>query len=285
MAVTNSLSICSYNMFGYRNGLSMIDELCNNHNIIAIQEHWLREEELVKLSRLHSDFNSWGASGMNSTLSITILKGRPFGGVGFLWHNSISNMIMPLGSSCDGRCIALKLHILNLEILIFNVYFPCFDNGAEYKDDITVLCAFMESCLIGTQHSDVIIMGDTNFDIVPNHTGFSILNSLLSSWNLEPCDNLVVGYSDAPSSPKCITHTYVNEALNQSSRIDHFFVSTRLKAHVLSASVIDCPAINMSDHRPIDIIIDLFSISGSAAGTICLPSGMGKQSTCAPQRL
>jgi hypothetical protein len=51
-----------------------------------------------------------------------------------------------------------------------------------------------------------------NFDIVPGHAGFSILNSLLLNVNMIPCDDLVSG--------PIVTCTYVNAALNASSKID-----------------------------------------------------------------
>ena len=36
----NKLSIATFNMHGFRNGVSMLIQLCNNNsNIIAIQEH------------------------------------------------------------------------------------------------------------------------------------------------------------------------------------------------------------------------------------------------------
>ena len=63
-------------------------------------------------------------------------------------------------------------------------------------------------------NTDVIIMGDTNFDVITGHVGFDIFNSLLSSLHMVPCDDLILGPDN---------HTYKNDALQASSRIDHFF--------------------------------------------------------------
>ena len=82
-------------MHGFSNGLCMLQELCNDTSIkiIAIQEHWLTDNDIHKLSSVHPDFFAFGISAMNSILGSTIYRGRPYGGVGFLWHKSLSNHI------------------------------------------------------------------------------------------------------------------------------------------------------------------------------------------------
>ena len=107
MRISKALTVCSLNMSGFRNGFSMLRELCSSHLILGVQEHWLREDDLDKLNLIHSDYNYYAASGMNSAVASSILKGRPFGGVGFLWHKSLNSAIKPLGYSPDGRCIII----------------------------------------------------------------------------------------------------------------------------------------------------------------------------------
>ena len=133
MAPSNLLTFCSYNMFGFRNGLSMLNDLCCKHSVVAVQEHWLREDELDKFNLIHEDYNFYAASGMNCAIANAILKGRPFGRVGFFWHKSLNGAMEPVGYSPDGRCIVLKLSVNNYTFMLFNVYFPCFENTAVYK--------------------------------------------------------------------------------------------------------------------------------------------------------
>ena len=253
--LANTLSIASYNMFGFHNGLSMLYDLCGSHSIIGVQEHWLRGDELIKLSRVHPDFNFYGASGMHKALSTALLRGRPFGGVGILWHRSLNSFITPIAKSDDGRCIAVKLSYGGSELLLINVYFPCFNPSVEYREDVSVLCAFIENILMSNAYRDVIIFGDTYFDLSPNLAGFNILNSMLVCWNIVSCDDLPTSSIDplATNHKGGVIHTYFNQALNSSSRIDHFFVSSHLSDRVSSVSVIDQPALNMSDHRSISL--------------------------------
>ena len=72
-------------MFGFRNGVGILNELCYNNDIaiIAVQEHWLRADDLGKFNLVHSDYNFHAISRMCSAVSVGILKGRPFGGVVF----------------------------------------------------------------------------------------------------------------------------------------------------------------------------------------------------------
>src|ERR1044072_1636933 len=86
MASNISLPFASYNMHGFRNGAGMLNELCRTHKVIAVQEHWLREDELNKFSLVHNDFNFHGASGMMSAAASGLIRGRPFGGTCFLWY-------------------------------------------------------------------------------------------------------------------------------------------------------------------------------------------------------
>ena len=58
----------------------MLDELCNKiFNIIAVQEHWLRADELDKFNIINTDFNYHAVSAMDIAVFRGILNGRPFG--------------------------------------------------------------------------------------------------------------------------------------------------------------------------------------------------------------
>jgi len=76
-----ALNIASYNLRGFRSGFNTLKDISQNHSIIAVQEHWLRSDELDKLSLINKNFNFSGFSGMNKAASCRLLAGRPFGGV------------------------------------------------------------------------------------------------------------------------------------------------------------------------------------------------------------
>ena len=51
--------------------------MCQQFDMIMIQEHWLYPDELSYLSMLSNDFSSFGLSPM--PVGETLLSGRPYG--------------------------------------------------------------------------------------------------------------------------------------------------------------------------------------------------------------
>ena len=245
-----SLQLASYNMHGFRSGASMLLDLSYIHKIIAVQEHWLRSDDLKKFTSINEDFNFHAISSMDKALSLGLLRGRPFGGVGFLYHKSLQSCFKVLGHDNSNRCLAAKLSLPNKNIVLFNVYFPCVDYTMEYRDEICAISSFIENVMNNESNSDIIIMGDTNFDVNPGNIGFDIFNLILANLNVIPCDDLLGG---------TISNTYYNESLHASSKIDHFFISRVLKANISQLSIIDSGA-NLSDHRPISMTLALAGV-------------------------
>jgi exonuclease III len=160
------LAICSYNLRGFRSGFGLLNDMCKNYSIIAVQEHWLRPDELDKLALVHSDFNFSAVSGMNKGLCDGILAGRPFGGVGFLWHRSLNNCVEVVQCDPEGRCIVINVRFGSRSLLLFNLYLPCCDNSCEYKNEINFYAGFITDILEVVDHTDVILLGDFNFPVV-----------------------------------------------------------------------------------------------------------------------
>ena len=121
-------NICSYNMHGFNTSNTFLKELCNN-SIIFVQEHWLLSQHLVKFNNNNDDFLFYGASAMNAACCTGILRGRPFGGVGVLIHNSLRHFISLNGFHPDNRAIAIKYTHGDMHIIFFGVYFPS-DRGS-----------------------------------------------------------------------------------------------------------------------------------------------------------
>jgi len=78
-----------------------IRQLCANHDLVLLQEHWLLPNELHLLSEVHTDFLAFGAFAVD--IGSNILIGRPYGGTAILF-----NKIFAL------QC---KLMILDLQVL------------------------------------------------------------------------------------------------------------------------------------------------------------------------
>ena len=193
---------------------------------------------------------------------MVFLRGRPFRGVGFLWHKSLNSYVECLSSSADGRVVAHKLHVNKHSILLFNLYFPCFNYSVAYKNELTSLCGFIENVLMSNSYDAVLMLGDNNFDIVRGHIGFDILNNILQSADLCACDYLI--------DNGAVIHTYVNTALQSASRIDHIFISNFLHPCIQCVKVIDSGA-NNSDHRPVQCVLN-FSVAWHDLNVLTAPN-------------
>ena len=77
--ITIPLPFCTYNMHGFKTGFNTLKELCNSCDLIAVQEHWLRKDNMSNLAIVNSKFAHYGVSGMVEAASSGLLRGRPFG--------------------------------------------------------------------------------------------------------------------------------------------------------------------------------------------------------------
>jgi hypothetical protein len=45
--------MATYNLHGFKNGLGLLNDLCEKSDIIAIQEHWLSKDKLSQLTTIN----------------------------------------------------------------------------------------------------------------------------------------------------------------------------------------------------------------------------------------
>ena len=98
----SGLRCCSFKTHGFTNGLSMLQSLCSNHDIIILQEHWLHSFELLLFTDLFTEFNSYGMLSMNDKLVSGLLIGRPFGGVAIMLRKNL-NLSMKIVEIDEGK--------------------------------------------------------------------------------------------------------------------------------------------------------------------------------------
>ena len=87
-ATNDVLRICSYNCEGIKNSEKYISTL-KDYDIICLQETWVQEHEVNKLSSIKSGYMAVSVSGIDNT---NILQGRPYGGVCIMYRNELSSI-------------------------------------------------------------------------------------------------------------------------------------------------------------------------------------------------
>ena len=73
------MRISSYNCQSSKRNTGGIKLLCNNSDVIFLQEYWLFPGDIPSLNQIHADFLSFDVSSMDAGDGLVL--GRPYGGV------------------------------------------------------------------------------------------------------------------------------------------------------------------------------------------------------------
>lgn len=246
------IDIVSYNLHGLNQGRPFLLDLFTAHNIICVQEHWLCSKDFDLLSNLNSNFLVFGSFAVDSVLRNGILKGRPFGGLAIFINRLLAASCKLVHS--DDRFICVSCG----DVLIFNVYFPCF---ASSGNDLVLddLLARIADVVGNSSCKFTVIGGDFNFEFTPSHSRWKEFSSFLTACNLVTTDSLVC-------DPK---YTFCCSNGPAQSFIDHFVVSSNFFPSISSVKILDSGA-NLSDHLPIVLSVSgsgesLFAVGGASA--------------------
>ena len=118
---TRHLRICTFSCRSFKNSLLVIHGLCEHHDIVFLQEHWLLPNELRLLNNAHDKFQSYSLSAVD--ISVDILVGRPFGGTAILYRKSLADQISIIASD-ESRITGIQLNTDSGPFLLLNVYMP-----------------------------------------------------------------------------------------------------------------------------------------------------------------
>jgi exonuclease III len=180
-----------------------------------------------------------------------IALGRPKGGLAILWKNMYNPMIRFIGSSLNGRVMAVMFKCKSINVCLFNVYLPCFEYNDEYSIELMECVGFID--LVIDQQKDVngleiCIIGDYNVDIkrIFNNNKASVLQNILCDYQM----NVITKKLEDKGA-----YTFHNDALKIFSMIDHCAVTAVLDKRVKDVNIID-HIDDWSDHKPIEVIIN-----------------------------
>ena len=135
--------------------------LCEQFDVIILQELWLSSEDISLLRSIHKAFEAYApyyaVSAMNDQLGIQV--GRPFGGIGILWRKSISHACT-ICDLQDNRLLGIYIDTNDGKLFILNVYLPyqSSDNFGEFCNYLGKIASIIEE----KDTSSVVITGDFN---------------------------------------------------------------------------------------------------------------------------
>ena len=245
--ISDSLSICSYNMHGFNQGVEFLKDNVGLCDIWCLQEHWLYPSTSGEFNNVSAEYLS---NVICDVIDEDVVKpGRPKGGLAIMWHKSLSSSFKIIGSSINNRVMAAVIECDSFAICIFNVYLPCFEQSEEYTTIVMECLSYIDYVyeLVLTKYSslELCIIGDCNLDVqkLYNSQYVACMRQLLTDYDL-----FLVTKTIAEEGG----YTYCNDKNNVYSMIDHCFMSRKLHSKCEDVAVID-NVDNLSDHLPVHV--------------------------------
>ena len=245
------LSILSWNIYGIKRNLPILNEFCKEfRGLIALQETLLLPHDLATCDAVHEDFNSFSISSMDPTEHI--LQGRPKGGLSFLWHKSLDKTVKIITYNTD-RLLGLQVTLEDSCILFINVYFP-WDNPSNF-DQYCMTLGELQSIINDSTADHICIIGDFNA-----HPSRRFYDELLRFTQQQ-----ILHISDVALLPPD-SFTYIQNRQNSTttSWLDHCICSDLLHTTINDCSI-RYDLSNGYDHIPIQIAFRTDSLPPSSA--------------------
>ena len=208
------LKLATYNCQGVKSSEPYIREVLEQVHIMALQETWLYPDEVGRLDGLHQDYASYSISAVDETQELR--RGRPYGGVSFLWRKSLSRYIR-VSSAQDNRVMSIAYDDGQFSMLLVNVYLPT--SSVENRHDQLMYLGRLASLIEDAQERNICILGD--FNAAPGTEFFTDVQRM--------CDDHGMVMADVRALPPT-SFTHVNQGCLSHSWLDHVVVSPCLDA-------------------------------------------------------
>lgn len=225
------IKILSWNCQGFKSNGPWLHKVLHNYDIIALQETWLLDTEQILLDQFDPNYYSIHKSGMPKTF--LTLRGRPYGGVGFLIRKSLQNHVKTVMQN-DSRLISISFATESGEMLVTNVYFPV--NSINNEELIVKYISKIEM-LVSEHNGYSVVCGD--FNLSSKSALFKDIQSFC-----ENNEHRVLDIDHLPAE----TFTFCSKGNGSTSWIDHFIVSNDL-CDISKISILNDHS--SSDHVPI----------------------------------
>ncbi len=228
-----NLKIASYNCQGVKSSEPYIRDLLGQVHILALQETWLYSDEVHRTNTIHKDYVSFSTSAVDETL--TLRKGRPYGGLTFLWHKSLSKYIK-VCSTQDPRILSIVYKDDRFSMLLVNVYLPT--SSLENRDEQQLYLGRLTSIIEDAQEQNICILGD--FNAAPDTDFFTDIQHMCDDHDMVIADVRVL----PPSS-----YTHVNQGCLSCTWLDHVLLSPCLNEVMEECNILYNSV--SSDHFPL----------------------------------
>ena len=228
------LNVTSFNCCGYKSSREYIfSDIIDTFDIIALQETWLMPHEVGLPDALSEKYNAFSISSVN--VNDGILRGRPYGGLAFMWHEKLNSFVR-VKEFNDDRLLGLTCTLNGMTVLFLNVYLPT-DAHNNY-DEFMFYLGKIISIVNESEVDAVCVVGDFNAN--PNSPYFQELQHV--------CDDNDLVITDVAVLP-ADTYTHINNNGSSCRWLDHVVLSKNIN-HLFSECYVKYGGAT-SDHFPI----------------------------------
>ena len=200
-------------------------------------------QECSTLNCVRDDCYGYGVSPVDA--SLRFIRGRPHGGVGFIWKKHLESNVSIIEYEYDWLCcLKLSDSISRKEYYLLNVYLPyeCDENRDDYIDCLEKLNVVVENI----NSTYITIVGDFNANLSRNSVFGDILVKFCADNNFK-----IIDKDTLPDD----TYTYVSSSWGTTSWLDHILCSSDA-SHCISDIKINYDCV-VSDHHPVSGTINI----------------------------
>lgn len=237
----STIDMISFNCKSLKRAVHQVSRLCDQADLVALQETWLLPHDLNFVHKVNSDFECVATSSVDT--SVGVLRGRPYGGLALMWRKSrLPNVTVV--ECFNNRLIAIRVSTGKSSFLVFSVYLPVDnnDNLPEFTDCLARLSAIIEESDV----SAVYILGD--FNAHPDASFGRELLSFCQEQKLVCADIDILGVDSG-------TYTYISDAHGSKRWLDHCVTTKSARNTIRAANVMY--DVYTSDHYPLRISCDI----------------------------
>ena len=251
-----TIKIASHNINGFSGSKDFLNSRCESEDyaIFAVQEHWLKpafrkNKGVNQLRSVHPKYDGFGTSAMKQSLSSNVIKGRPYGGTGFIFSKSLNYAVTCQTHYKHDRVTVMKLTTVDSVILIINAYLPFYDtrNLEQQIQCYHETIGYIDYIMSSNSNCKFILAMDMNcnmFDL--SHPYTPIVRDLMTKFGLISAFDLDPDFDFSTSYTRC-------DVKNRSyTLIDGILISNSLSDTVNDIKISHYGD-NNSDHSPVEL--------------------------------
>ena len=93
-------------------------------SLCSVEKCGKKQFGVNQLRCLHPNFDGFGSSAMKKDVESKITTGRPYGGMGFIYHKKYSSCVKPLINHSHERVSVMEVTTASGPVILFSCYFP-----------------------------------------------------------------------------------------------------------------------------------------------------------------